>query len=102
MPQFDGLKEYLKRCQGNDIMMSFQMLDSILSPNKLPIEARNRRKWWENTTATPQGAAWLEAGWEVMNVNLIHGELTFSRATTTQPGTSGKAVFPETPRPKPQ
>lgn len=101
MPQYDGLKDYLKKSQGNDIMMSFQMLDSILSPNKLPLEARNRRKWWENTTTTPQGAAWMEAGWEVMNVNLIHDEVTFSRANTNLQGSSGRVVFPEAPRPKP-
>lgn len=101
MPQFDGLKDYLKKSQGNDIMMSFQMLDSILSPNKLPVDARNHRKWWENTTETPQGAAWMEAGWEVMNVNLIHGEVTFSRANTNQQGSSGRVVYPEAPRPKP-
>jgi hypothetical protein len=102
MPQFDALKEYLNRCQSSDILISFQMLDSVLSPEKLPIEARNRRKWWENTTSTPQGAAWLGAGWEVMNVNLIHGEITFSRENTKQPGASGRAVFPEPPpKPKP-
>ena len=100
MPQFDAITDYLKGMQGNDIMLSFQKLDSILSPAKLPIEARNRRKWWENTTSTTQGAAWMSAGWEVMNVNLIHSEVTFSRENTKQPGQSGRAVFPESP-PKP-
>jgi hypothetical protein len=94
MPQFDSLKEYLKSSQGNDILMSFAKLDSILNPNKLPVDARNRRKWWENTTDTPQGAAWLGAGWEIMNVNLIHGEITFSRINTKNPGAAGRAVFP--------
>ena len=61
MSQFDALKQYLTNCQGSDVMMSFQTIDSILSPEKLPIEARNRRKWWENTTATPQGAS-LDGG----------------------------------------
>jgi hypothetical protein len=97
MPQFDGLREYLKNSQGNDILMSFTKVESIIHPNKLPVDARNRRKWWDNTTETPQGAAWLAAGWEVMNVNLIHGEITFSRINTRQPGASGRAVFPETP-----
>jgi len=102
MPQFDAITNYLKGTQANDIMLSFQKLDSIFSPEKLPIEARNRRKWWENTTSTPQGAAWMSAGWEVMNVNLIHGEVTFSRENTKQPGQSGRAVFPEPPpKPKP-
>jgi hypothetical protein len=101
MPQFDSLGDYLKKSQGNDIMMSFKLLDTILSPNKLPVEARNRRKWWENTNETPQGAAWMQSGWEVMNVNLIHGEVTFSRISTSQQGSSGRVVFPETPRPKP-
>jgi hypothetical protein len=37
-----------------------------------------------------------------MNVNLIHGEITFSRENTKQPGQSGRAVFPEPPpKPKP-
>ena len=102
MPQFDALRDYLKGCQSSDIMMSLQTIDSILNPNKLPVEARNHRKWWENTPATPQGAAWLSAGWEVMNVNLIHGEITFSREDTRQQSGSGRVVFPEPPpRPKP-
>lgn len=102
MPQFDALGEYLKRCQGSDIMLSFQMLDSILSPVKLPAEARNHRKWWENTTLTPQGATWLSAGWEVMNVDLIHGEVTFSRENTKKTGQTTRVLFPvPPPKPKP-
>jgi hypothetical protein len=102
MPQFEALRDYLKANRGNDIMMSFQMIDSILSPNKLPIEARNHRKWWENTSATPQGQAWMSAGWEVMNVNIIHGEITFSRENSKPQGQVGRMVFPEPPpKPKP-
>jgi hypothetical protein len=102
MSQFDAITNYLKGIQGNDIMLSFQKIDSILSPEKLPIDARNRRKWWENTKGTPQGTAWMSVGWEVMNVNLIHGEVTFSRENTQQSGQYGRAVFPETQqKPKP-
>lgn len=94
MAQFEALSNYLKGCQGNDIMISFQMIDSILSPQKLPAEARNHRKWWENTTFTPQGAAWMGVGWEVMNVNLIHGEITFSRENSKRQGPTTRVVFP--------
>ena len=35
--------------------------------------------WWDNDPSHPQGRAWLDAGYEVKNVDLAGGVVTFGR-----------------------
>lgn len=79
MGKYDPLREYLSKCEGTDIMITFKKIDSILSPDRLPQSAYDYRNWWENTRGNPQAAAWLEAGWRVAIANLIHREVSFTR-----------------------
>jgi len=45
----------------------------------LPPEAEQDSGWWRNDPATPQGRAWLGAGWLVVTVHRIEGRVVFAR-----------------------
>jgi DNA-binding XRE family transcriptional regulator len=54
--------------RGDTLKLSFDKIESIIGA-RLPRTARANRAWWANS-ATPQGRAWLEAGWVVDAVDI--------------------------------
>ena len=42
-------------------------------------ESTDHRQWWENDQTHVQSAAWLSAGYEVLEVDLQAGHVRFSR-----------------------
>ncbi len=63
------LYEYLRPLgQDEPIRLAFGEIEAIIGA-PLPPSARGSRAWWANS-ATPQGQAWLEAGWLVDAVDL--------------------------------
>jgi hypothetical protein len=79
MGAYDPLKDYLATCDATDIVLSFEKIDSILHPGHLPKEAKDYRKWWENTRRNPQAVSWIDAGWRVLSVDINHREVAFTR-----------------------
>ncbi len=79
MGKYDPIRDYLSKCQGTDVMLSFTKIDSILSPDRLPQGAYDYRNWWANTKSNPQAAAWMDAGWRAAIVNLLHREVSFTK-----------------------
>jgi len=63
------LYEYLRpQAQDEPISLTFDQIEAIIGA-ALPRSARVSRAWWANS-ATPQGQAWLDAGWLVDAVDL--------------------------------
>jgi len=63
------LHEYLRPLdQYESIRLTFDQIEAIIGAS-LPHSARASRAWWANS-ATPQGQAWLDAGWLVDAVDL--------------------------------
>lgn len=79
MAKYDGLADWLGCHQGVRVSVSFAELDGLVSG--LPPSARTDRTWWGNTTnrTRVQSHAWLGAGWQVDQVNLIEEQVTFVR-----------------------
>jgi DNA-binding transcriptional regulator YiaG len=47
---------------------------------RLPASARSTRGWWSNRgQGSLQAAAWMEAGYEVHEVDLVRGEVVFRK-----------------------
>lgn len=46
---------------------------------ELPATARHDRPWWANTKKSPQGNAWMTAGWRVEQVYLAREMIVFRR-----------------------
>ena len=76
------LYEYLRSLsQDEPIELSFDQIEVIIG-NSLPRSARISRAWWANS-ATPQGQAWLEAGWLVDAVDTEEAWAVFRPARIT-------------------
>lgn len=45
----------------------------------LPMSAYRSEKWWQNLPTSPHAHGWLDAGWEVQEVNLKEGYVVFKK-----------------------
>jgi hypothetical protein len=79
--KYDRLRSYLKfRASFTDVVkLSFAGIDGIIGDN-LPINAYRKESWWSNSPNTAHARAWLEAGWEMQEVNLKEGYVVFRKA----------------------
>lgn len=75
--RYRSLFELLESTRAQRCRLSFAEIGGLVGP--LPDGARRRRQWWTNTTLSPQGRAWLYAGWKVAEVDLVSGRVTFRR-----------------------
>jgi hypothetical protein len=78
--KYDGLKNHLK-FRGSFVSMvklKFARIDGLIGAN-LPMAAYRDEAWWSNTGSTVHSKAWLDAGWEVEQVNLKEGYVVFRR-----------------------
>ena len=79
---YEPLRRYLEEARGDKVELSFADLEVILD-RSLPVSAHNHRAWWANHVGTHSHArSWLEVGWEVGQVNLTAGRVTFKRASS--------------------
>jgi hypothetical protein len=78
--KYDGLTRHLKfRAAFTSVVkLGFARIDGLIGSN-LPIEAYRSEAWWENSTSSSHARGWLEAGWEVQEVNLKEGYVVFKK-----------------------
>jgi hypothetical protein len=60
------------------VKLSFARIDGLIGSN-LPMAAFREEAWWSNTALNAHTKAWLEAGWEVQEVNLKEGYVVFKK-----------------------
>jgi hypothetical protein len=65
------------------VKLHFSRIEGIIGKD-LPESARQTSEWWKSTTST-QGKAWLNIGWNVEEVNLKEGIITFTRPEDATP-----------------
>ena len=83
--KYNGLTGYL-RFRGSftgTVKLSFARIDGIIGEN-LPMSAYRSEKWWDNSTSSPHAHGWLDAGWEVCEVNLKEGYVLFKKVKEVQ------------------
>jgi hypothetical protein len=78
--KYDGLESHLKfRAAFTGLVkLSFARIDGLIGSN-LPMSAFKDEAWWSNSSSSAHAKAWLEAGWEVQEVNLKEGCVTFKK-----------------------
>ena len=78
--KYDGLENHLKfRAAFTGLVkLSFARIDGLIGSN-LPISAFRDEAWWSNSSSSIHAKAWLNAGWEVQEVNLKEGYVTFKK-----------------------
>ena len=68
-----------------EVALSFDEIQSILAQG-LPASAREHRPWWANqkdNSTRPQAKAWMDAGFEARDVDLVRGRVRFVRTRIT-------------------
>jgi hypothetical protein len=78
--KYDGLKGYLK-FRGSFtslVKLPFAKMDGIIGDN-LPMSAYKQEAWWSNSASNIHARGWLEAGWEVQEVNLKEAYVVFKK-----------------------
>ena len=78
--KYEGLERHLKfrAAFTSQVKLTFARIDGLIGSN-LPMPAYRDAAWWSNTSTSAHAKAWLDAGWEVQEVNLKEGFVTFKK-----------------------
>jgi hypothetical protein len=78
--KYDGLARHLKfrAAFTSTVKLGFARIDGLIGSN-LPMEAYRSESWWNNSPSSVHAKSWLEAGWEVQEVNLKDGFVVFKK-----------------------
>ena len=76
--RYNPLRDYLASYRASQLNLTFGYIESILK-FELETAAYTFKSWWENDRKNPQAMAWLEAGWEVEDVDLQREGVVFKR-----------------------
>jgi hypothetical protein len=100
MSRYDKLKQFLKNAKFTDVDMTFDDIEKVLG-RALPPSAQKHRAWWSNNPDNNvMTKAWLEAGYQTVDVDMGAGTVTFEYAGVPQsqaPQTQRAAGFAEMP-----
>jgi hypothetical protein len=79
--KYEGLTRHLKfrAAFTNQVTLSFARIDGLIGTN-LPMAAYRNPEWWSNAKSSAHAKGWLDAGWEVQEVNLQEGMAVFKKA----------------------
>jgi DNA-directed RNA polymerase subunit RPC12/RpoP len=80
--KYNPLRDYLATYRANQLHLAFEQIEGIIGC-KLEAGAYTFKSWWENDRRHAQAIAWLEAGWQVIDVNLPQQEVIFRRELDT-------------------
>lgn len=78
--KYDGLTRHLKfRAAFTGVVkLTFARIDGLIGSN-LPMDAYKSESWWSNAPSSAHSKGWLDAGWEVQEVNLKEGFVVFKK-----------------------
>jgi DNA-directed RNA polymerase subunit RPC12/RpoP len=76
--RYNPLRDYLASYRASQLNLTFGYIETILK-FELETAAYTFKSWWENDRQNPQAMAWLEAGWEVEDVDLQREGVVFKR-----------------------
>lgn len=85
--KYDALREHLRRQGSARVEMSFGEVAALVG--ELPASAtgdggKYYRQWWGNNDGHVQAQAWLDAGYEVAEVNPTARRVTFVQSGRQQ------------------
>ena len=76
--KYNPLRDFLATYRATQLQLAFEQIESIIG-SKLETTAHTFKSWWENDRSNPQAIAWMEAGWEVVDVILEQRMVIFRR-----------------------
>jgi hypothetical protein len=79
--RYNPLRDYLASYRASQLNLTFGYIETILK-FELETAAYTFKSWWENNRENPQAMSWLEAGWEVVDVDMQREGVVFKRVKT--------------------
>ena len=78
--KYDGLSGHLRFRSAftHIVKLSFARIDGLIGSN-LPMTAFREQGWWNNSAGSAHARGWLDAGWEVQEVNIKEGYVVFKK-----------------------
>jgi hypothetical protein len=78
--KYSGLTNHLKfrAAFTSSVKLKFARIDGLIGSN-LPMAAFRDEAWWSNTASNLHSKSWLDAGWEIEQVNLKEGYAVFKK-----------------------
>ena len=76
--QYNPLRDYLASYRASTLRLAVEQIEGIVGC-ELETGAYTLKSWWENDRNHPQAFAWLEAGWQVSDVDLPQHNVIFRR-----------------------
>lgn len=95
MAKYDPLRDYLRSLSSQEVALSFGDIGRMVGG--LPPSAYEHRAWWANTRSHPNAVAWLDAGWELDDVNFRQQLVRFRRVGA--PSAQSRAAADHPPQP---
>jgi hypothetical protein len=80
--RYNKLRDFLTTYHAVQLHMAFEQIETMIG-GELPAEAYTFKAWWANNRHNPQAIAWIEAGWEIFDVDLQQKGIVLRR--TDQP-----------------
>ncbi len=101
LSKYEGLTGHLKfRAAFTSIVkLSFARINGLIGSN-LPMDAYRQESWWNNSPSTVHAKGWVDAGWDVHEVNLKEGYVVFKKVREL-PRLRGRGRKPRTEITKP-
>ncbi len=86
MAKYDRLAQLLQGQACTAVQLALPDIAAVV-PGGLPPSAYRHRAWWSNESSGRhvQAQAWLSAGWQVADVDLAGGLVTFFRRRWVEP-----------------
>lgn len=85
MGKYTGLEQFLKKQPGSSVTLSFTDVERTISPEILPRSARKDKsglyslRWWDNVPGSAETDAWLNAGFQVVMLDIENEKVKFMR-----------------------
>lgn len=76
--KYTPLRDYLASYRASQLKLSLEHIEHIID-SKLEAAAYAFKSWWGNDQKNPQANAWLEAGWEVDDIDTQQKVVIFKR-----------------------
>jgi DNA-directed RNA polymerase subunit RPC12/RpoP len=76
--KYNPLRDFLATYRATQLQLVFEQIEGIIG-SELEKEAYTFKSWWENDSRNPQATAWLQAGWEVVDVSLPQRRIILRR-----------------------
>ncbi len=80
--RYNPLRDFLASYRASQLNLTFGYIEKHILKFELETAAYTFKSWWENNRENPQAMSWLEAGWEVEDVDLQREGVVFKRVKT--------------------